>query len=133
MTADTKIEETERFLPAFNADGLIPCIAVDAQTGAVLMMPWMNEEALRLTVETGIAHYWSRSRRSLWKKGETSGALQRIVSVKTDCDQDTILLRCRPRGPACHAGYRTCFYRSADGDRLAIVEPKVFDPEKVYG
>jgi phosphoribosyl-AMP cyclohydrolase len=118
MTADTKIEETERFLPAFNADGLIPCIAVDAQTGAVLMMAWMNEEALRLTVETGIAHYWSRSRRSLWKKGETSGALQRIVSVKTDCDQDTILLSVNVDKPedTCHTGRNTCFYRSIVAD-----------------
>ncbi len=120
MSADTIIEETDRFLPVFNEDGLIPCIATDAGSGAVLMLAWMNEEALRHTVQSGYAHYWSRSRQCLWKKGATSGALQKVVSVKTDCDQDTILLVVTVEKPeeTCHTGRPTCFYRSivADAD-----------------
>lgn len=120
MSAETIIEETEQFLPVFNADGLIPCITTDADSGAVLMMAWMNEEALRHTVQSGYAHYWSRSRQCLWKKGATSGALQKVVSAKIDCDQDTILLAVNVDKPeeTCHTGRRTCFYRSivADAD-----------------
>ena len=108
------IEETEQFLPAFNADGLIPCVAVDDRSGAVLMMAWMNLEALQKTIESGIAHYWSRSRQELWKKGATSGALQSVVSAKIDCDQDTILLAVTVEKPqeSCHTGRNTCFYRT---------------------
>jgi phosphoribosyl-AMP cyclohydrolase len=108
------IEESDRFTPRFGADGLIPCITVDAASGDVLMMAWMNEEALRLTLETRFAHYWSRSRRSIWKKGETSGSLQRVVEVRTDCDQDVVLLRAEvgKRAGTCHTGRSTCFYRS---------------------
>jgi phosphoribosyl-AMP cyclohydrolase len=108
------IEESGRFTPRFDANGVIPCITVDAANGDVLMMAWMNEEALRLTLETGLAHYWSRSRQSLWKKGETSGAVQRVVEVRTDCDQDVILLRAAvsQRAGTCHTGRTTCFYRS---------------------
>jgi phosphoribosyl-AMP cyclohydrolase len=108
------IEESGRFTPRFDASGVIPCITVDAANGDVLMMAWMNEEALRLTLETGLAHYWSRSRQSLWKKGETSGAVQRVVEVRTDCDQDVILLRAEvsQRAGTCHTGRTTCFYRS---------------------
>ena len=108
------LEESDRFTPRFNADGLIPCITVDAGDGAVLMVAWMNEEALRLTLETGFAHYWSRSRQSLWKKGETSGSLQRVVEVQTDCDQDVVLIRAEvgKREGTCHTGRDTCFYRS---------------------
>ena len=107
------IEESDRFTPRFNADGLIPCITIDASDGDVLMVAWMNEEALRLTLETGFAHYWSRSRRSLWKKGETSGSLQRVVEVQTDCDQDVVLVRAEvgKREGTCHTGRTTCFYR----------------------
>ena len=114
MSSETIIEETDRFLPVFNADGLIPCITVDATSGAVLMMAWMNEEALRCTMQSGFAHYWSRSRQCLWKKGATSGALQKVVSAKTDCDQDTILLAVSVEKPedTCHTGRPTCFYRS---------------------
>lgn len=114
MPADSTIEETEQFLPAFNADGLIACITIDARTNAVLMMAWMNDEALRMTMETGIAHYWSRSRRTLWKKGATSGALQTVVSAKVDCDQDAILLSVTVEKPqdTCHTGRETCFYRT---------------------
>jgi phosphoribosyl-AMP cyclohydrolase len=107
------IEESLRFTPRFGADGLIPCIAIDAATAEVLMMAWMNREALRLTLETGIVHYFSRSRGAIWKKGETSGATQRAVEVLTDCDQDVILVRAEVAGRAgtCHTGRTTCFYR----------------------
>jgi phosphoribosyl-AMP cyclohydrolase len=119
MSSEPIIEETDQFLPVFNADGLIPCVAADAETGAVLMMAWMNDEALRTTIETGIAHYWSRSRQTLWKKGATSGALQRVVSAKTDCDQDTVLLTVTVEHPqdTCHTGRETCFYRSIVADK----------------
>ncbi len=130
--AEETIEETGRFSPRFDANGVIPCITVDAASGDVLMMAWMNEEALRLTLETGLAHYWSRSRQSLWKKGETSGALQRVVEVRTDCDQDVILLRAdvSQRAGTCHTGRPTCFYRSVPlgpgpvARDFASVEPK---------
>jgi phosphoribosyl-AMP cyclohydrolase len=112
--APAGIEESDRFTPRFDADGRIPCITIDAASGEVLMLAWMNDEALRLTLETGFAHYWSRSRRRIWKKGETSGAVQRIVEVSTDCDQDTILIRAEveSRAGTCHTGRTTCFYRS---------------------
>jgi phosphoribosyl-AMP cyclohydrolase len=111
-TSDT-IEESRRFTPRFDKDGLIPCIAVDAENADVLMMAWMNREALRLTLETGFVHYWSRSREVVWKKGETSGALQRVVELLTDCDQDVLLVRAAvsERAATCHTGRTTCFYR----------------------
>jgi phosphoribosyl-AMP cyclohydrolase len=107
-------EETERFTPSFDADGLIPCVTLDAANGDVLMLAWMNAESLRLTLETGFVHYWSRSRRAIWKKGETSGALQEVVELMTDCDQDVILVRAavKDRAGTCHTGRTTCFYRS---------------------
>jgi phosphoribosyl-AMP cyclohydrolase len=112
--APVAIEESGRFTPRFDAAGLIPCITIDAANGDVRMMAWMNEEALRLTLETGFAHYWSRSRRRIWKKGETSGAVQRVVEVRTDCDQDVVLLRAdaADRAGTCHTGRTGCFYRS---------------------
>ena len=108
------IEESDHFSPRFGSDGLLPCVTVDARTGAVLMLAWMNAEALSATLSTGVAHYWSRSRRRLWKKGETSGALQNVVEALTDCDQDTLLLRVAVDKPeaTCHTGRETCFYRS---------------------
>lgn len=108
------IEESDQFTPRFDANGVIPCVTIDAASGDVLMMAWMNEEALRLTLETGFAHYWSRSRKAIWKKGETSGAVQRIAEIRTDCDQDVILLSAEVdhRAGTCHTGRTTCFYRS---------------------
>jgi phosphoribosyl-AMP cyclohydrolase len=97
--------------PVFDSRGLIPAIAQDAATGEVLMMAWMNAEALRLTRETGEAHFWSRSRNALWHKGATSGNVMRIEDIRVDCDADTLLLRVHPAGPACHTGARSCFYR----------------------
>jgi len=107
------IEESDRFTPRFDANGLIPCVTVDAATGDVLMMAWMNEEALRLTLDTGSVHYWSRTRKSIWKKGETSGALQHVVEIRTDCDQDVLLIRAAvtDRAGTCHTGRTSCFYR----------------------
>src|SRR5512146_2282395 len=104
-----------RIEPAYDERGLVPCIVQDADRGHVLMMAWMNAEALRLTRETGEVHFWSRSRKSLWKKGETSGHTLAVVELRVDCDGDTLLVRARPAGPACHTGKPTCFYR-LDGD-----------------
>ncbi len=108
-----ELEEGGVFTPRFDADGLIGCITLDAADGAVLMFAHMNAEALRLTLETGIAHYWSRSRQSLWRKGDTSGQQQKVVEIRTDCDQDVLLMKVVPAGDggACHTGRRSCFYR----------------------
>ncbi len=95
----------------WNEQGLIPAIVQDAQSGAVLMLAYVNEEALRLTQETGEAHFWSRRRKELWHKGATSGHVQRVREVRVDCDADTILLKVDPAGPACHTGEYSCFYR----------------------
>ena len=114
------IEEGAVFMPRFDASGLITAVVTDAQDGELLMVAHMNEEALRLTLETGIAHYWSRSRSKLWKKGETSGNLQSVIELRTDCDQDALWLKVSVAGdgPTCHTGRRSCFYRqvqSVDG------------------
>jgi phosphoribosyl-ATP pyrophosphohydrolase/phosphoribosyl-AMP cyclohydrolase len=101
---------------AFDDRGLVPVVAQDARTGEVLMLAWANAEALRLTRETGRAHYWSRSRGSLWAKGETSGHVQEVVDVRIDCDADAVLYRVRQTGPACHTGERSCFHRVVNGD-----------------
>lgn len=107
------LERGDEIAPRFDANGLVAAIAQDADTGEVLMFAWMNAQALRLTLDTGIAHYWSRSRDALWKKGETSGQLQLIEEIRIDCDQDAVLLKVRPQGDggACHVGFRSCFYR----------------------
>lgn len=110
------LEQSTTFTPQFNADGLIPAIAQDVDSGAVLMLAWMNAEALQRTLDTGAATYWSRSRRALWTKGETSGHTQQVVEVRVDCDQDAILLRVRQSGPACHTGAPDCFYRQVSPD-----------------
>lgn len=123
------------FRPKFDQNGLIPAIVQDAGSGEILMFAWMNADALRRTLESGEAHYYSRSRAKLWKKGETSGHVQRVVETRTDCDQDVILLRVEQAGAACHRGYDTCFYRKVEGaDALAFRrdEPLV-DPKNVYG
>lgn len=130
----------------YNEKGLVPAIAQDTRTGEVLMMAWMNEESLSLTLSTGKAHYFSRSRGKLWLKGETSGNVQNVQSVRYDCDGDTILLGVVPMGPACHTGERSCFYRSImekGGEKGAspqvltelyavLMERKKADPEKSY-
>jgi phosphoribosyl-AMP cyclohydrolase len=110
------IDETARFAPRYGPDGLIAAILADAATGEVLMLAWMNADALALTLETGEVHFWSRSRQRLWRKGETSGETFAVVEVLTDCDQDALLLRVAARGAgaACHTGRRSCFYRALD-------------------
>jgi phosphoribosyl-AMP cyclohydrolase len=118
----------------FNADGLIPAIVQDSATRRVLMMAWMNETSLRTTLESGLMHYWSRSRRKYWLKGETSGHTQRVVRWFADCDADTLLFEVEQVGGACHTGYNSCFFQELDraGAPLPIHEPRVFDPEKTY-
>lgn len=119
------LEDGLVFQPRFDDKGLIPAIVTDASDGSVLMLAYMNEEALRLTRETGEAHFWSRSRKSLWRKGATSGETQRVIDIRTDCDQDTILLSVtlEGKGVACHTGRHSCFYRRvARGDALEMVE-----------
>lgn len=131
------IERGTALMPKFDADGLIPAIAADADSGAVLMMAWMNAEALSATIETGEAHYWSRSRGELWHKGASSGHVQLVRDIRVDCDQDTVLLLVEQKGPgACHVGYASCFYRrvarSGDGPTLEILGAQTYDPETVY-
>jgi phosphoribosyl-AMP cyclohydrolase len=119
----------------FTEDGLIPAIAQDAATGEILMMAWMNREALRMTVETKRATYWSRSRNKLWIKGEESGNIQEVHSMSIDCDADVILLKIRQVGDAaCHTGHRSCFYREVENDGEVLRENSVplFDPKQVY-
>ena len=112
-------DETSELRPKFNSDGLIAAIAQDAATGEVLMLAWMNAEALETTLNTGKATYWSRSRQQLWVKGETSGNVQTLVSAHMDCDQDAILLKVTPAGAACHTGRPSCFYRQIEGKHLS--------------
>ena len=115
-------------------DGLIPAIAQDADSGEVLMMAYMNPESWKLTLETGVVHYWSRSRGKLWKKGESSGNVQEVREIRVDCDEDCILIKVRQiGGAACHTGYRSCFYRVVKGETLVTEGERIFDPEKVYG
>jgi phosphoribosyl-AMP cyclohydrolase len=114
------LERGDQLAPRFNADGLVVAVAQHADTGEILMLAWMNDEALKLTVDTGIAHYFSRSRGELWKKGETSGQLQLVEELRVDCDQDAVLIKVRPQGDggACHVGFRSCFYRVMEDGKL---------------
>lgn len=137
------VEEGEFLAPKFDRDGLIPVVTTNAQSGDVLMLGFMNAEALRRSIETREAHYWSRSRGALWRKGATSGLVQRIVDMRIDDDQDAIWLRVNVEGlgASCHVGYSSCFFRSVRmGERsdapvsLSFVErKKVFDPQQIYG
>ena len=135
-TADR--EEGLALLPRFDAAGLVTCVTTDAATGEVLMVAHMNEEALRKTIDSGEAWYFSRSRGRLWRKGESSGHVQRVVEMRVDCDQDAVWIRVdQAGGAACHTGRRSCFYRAVrhegGGARLALVDSdKLFDPAKVY-
>jgi len=115
-------DETRDLRPKFNAEGLVAAIAQDAGTGEVLMLAWMNADALVATIETGRATYWSRSRQTLWVKGETSGHVQQVVELRVDCDQDAVLLKVNQTGGACHTGQASCFYRIVeDGGRSLSV------------
>jgi len=136
----SELEAGSAFTPRFDDNGLITAVVTDAGDGMLLMVAHMNAQALALTIETGIAHYYSRSRKSLWKKGETSGNLQSVVEIRTDCDQDAIWLKVKVSGhdATCHTGRRSCFYRSidvADGQAsLTIVDhDQHFRPDEIYG
>ena len=116
------------------SDGLIPAVVQDFHTGRVLMVGYMNEEAFRQTVATGLATFYSRARRKLWRKGETSGHHLVVKEIATDCDQDTLLVRVEPQGPGvCHNGYQSCFYRRLENGRWVESEPRAYDPAAVYG
>lgn len=118
----------------WNADGLVPAIAQDAATRAVLTLAWMNRDALQLTADTGEAHYWSRSRGKLWRKGESSGHVQRVREVRLDCDHDAILLVVEQVGGiACHTGRERCFYKRLEGGAWREVDPVLRDPKEIYG
>ncbi|HDD44401.1 MAG TPA: phosphoribosyl-AMP cyclohydrolase [Candidatus Desulfofervidus auxilii] len=112
--------------------GIIPAIVQDYKTNEVLMLAFMNEEAWERTLETGLAHYYSRTRKCLWQKGKSSGHVQKVKEIYVDCDKDTVLLKVEQIGAACHTGYRSCFYRKLEGNDLKIVAEKVFEPEEVY-
>ncbi|MDD3528597.1 MAG: phosphoribosyl-AMP cyclohydrolase [Gallionellaceae bacterium] len=118
---------------AWNDEGLVPAIAQDAATGEILMVAWMNREALKRTAEIGEAVYWSRSRKKLWHKGEESGHTQKVLEIRTDCDEDVILLKIEQAGGiACHTGRRSCFFQKLDGDQWQVVEPVLKDPNEIY-
>jgi len=119
---------------AKSADGLLPAIVQDAESGDVLMLAYINQESWNKTLETGKAHFWSRSREKLWLKGESSGHVQLVKEIFVDCDQDTVVFKVEQLGgAACHKGYRSCFFRRVSNGRLETVGKPVFDPAKVYG
>jgi len=140
VSASAEINEIEEGLalqPKFDASGLVTCVATDAQSGDVLMVAHMNDEALRKTIATGDAWYFSRARQSLWRKGETSGQVQRVVEMRLDCDQDAVWVRVEQTGGACHTARRSCFYRAVPFGKggpvtLEFREDCVFDPQNVY-
>jgi phosphoribosyl-AMP cyclohydrolase len=135
VSANKEVETGTNFSPKFNADGLITAIAQDADTNEVLMVAYMNKEALDLTIERGIVTYYSRSRKKLWKKGEESGHIQKVRQILVDCDQDCLVLKVKVDAGQCHVGYQSCFYRAIDKDntqRLEFVAEKTYDPEKAY-
>lgn len=118
----------------WNSKGLVPAIAQEADGGTVLTLAWMNRDALALTAQSGLAHYWSRSRKRLWRKGEKSGNEQRIREIRLDCDNDTVLLLVEQRGGiACHTGRHRCFFQRLDQGAWRVVEPVLKDPEEIYG
>ena len=118
----------------WNADGLVPAVAQDATSGRVLTLAWMNREALERTATSGEAHYWSRSRGKLWRKGESSGHVQRVREIRLDCDDDAVLLVVEQAGGiACHTGRERCFYQRLEGGQWRAVEPVLRDPKEIYG
>ena len=136
-SCDIDREEGLAFQPKFDASGLVTCVATDAATGELLMVAHMNDEALLKTIATGEAWYFSRSRNALWRKGETSGQTQRVVEMRTDCDQDAVWVRVEQVGAACHTGRKSCFYRKVEADaggaKLVFADAeRLFDPDAVY-
>lgn len=136
MAANIEIEKGLGFRPKFDANGLITAIAQDYKTGDILMVAYMNEEALKLTIELGRAVYFSRSRKKLWKKGEESGHIQQVKQILVDCDQDCLILKVDVDQGQCHVGYQSCFYRglkNGTADELEFLAEPVYDPEQAYG
>jgi phosphoribosyl-AMP cyclohydrolase len=128
-------KDSLEFAPKFDRDGLITAVAQDAKTGQVLMVGFMNQQALDLTIRTGYATYFSRSRQKLWKKGEQSGHFQKVQQILVDCDQDCLLLKVTVDAGQCHKGYQSCFYRALRGKtkgKLKLIAKKVYDPQKTY-
>lgn len=117
----------------FDSNGLIPAIIQESGTGRVLMMAWMNKESLAKTIETKKTWFWSRSRQKFWLKGETSGHVQHVKNISFDCDGDCVLIEVEQIGVACHEGYKSCFFRSIEGENVTVTEPRLVEPEKVYG
>ena len=135
MSANEDIEQGLEFAPKFDANGLITAIAQDAETGRVLMKAQMNAEALALTIETGQAVYFSRTRQKLWKKGEQSGHIQKVEQILVDCDQDCLILKVRVNAGQCHVGYQSCFYRAlkkGTDKQLEFIAEKTYDPKETY-
>ena len=135
MSADKNIEEGLDFRPKFDGSGLITAISQDSETGEILMVAYMNAEALELTLGTGKATFFSRSRGKLWKKGEESGHFQRVEEVLVDCDQDCLILKVKVDQGQCHVGYMSCFYREIvrkNAKKLNFIAEKVYDPSKIY-
>lgn len=132
MSARPEIEEGLNFQPKFDANGLITAVAQDAKSGEVLMIAYMNKEALELTISTGKVTYYSRSRQKLWKKGEESGHFQKVEKILVDCDQDCLILKVSVDQGQCHVGYMSCFYRVVRNGKLEFVAEKIYDPTAVY-
>jgi phosphoribosyl-AMP cyclohydrolase len=132
MSANQQIEEGLELTPKFDANGLITTIAQDSKTGQILMVAYMNKEALDLTISTGRATYYSRSRKKLWKKGEESGHFQNVDQILVDCDQDCIVLKVSVDAGQCHTGHQSCFYRQVEHKKLKFIAEKVYDPKEVY-
>lgn len=135
MAARQDIEQGSEFAPKFDENGLITAVAQDARTGQVLMVGYMNRQALDLTIQTGYATYFSRSRQKLWKKGQQSGHFQKVQQILIDCDQDCLVLKVTVDAGQCHVGYQSCFYRALDKKtkgKLKFIAEKVYDPQKTY-
>ena len=132
MSANSQIEEGLEFSPKFDSNGLITAISQNAATGQILMVAYMNKEALDLTIQTGRAIFYSRSRKKLWKKGEESGHFQKVQQILVDCDQDCIILKVSVDAGQCHVGYNSCFYRAVEKDKLKFIAEKTYDPKEAY-
>jgi phosphoribosyl-AMP cyclohydrolase len=135
VAANKDIEEKLEFVPKFDENGLIPAIAQDARTGQILMVAYMNRQALETTIESGCATYFSRSRGKLWRKGEESGHTQKVEQILVDCDQDCLVLKVTVDAGQCHVGYQSCFYRALSKNtdkKLEFIAEKVYDPRKTY-
>lgn len=136
MASNAAAEEGREFKPKFDKNGLIPAIAQDATSGEILMVAYMNEESLNLTLKTGQVVYFSRSRQTLWKKGEQSGHVQTVRQILVDCDQDCLIIKVSVDSGQCHTGRHSCFYRMVDSENpteLQFIADKVYDPQKTYG